>query len=67
MLSELQVPTLVIRAGDSDMFAPETLDKTRRVNPRVTAVELAGSHDLAGDNPDGLVDAVQTFLSRSGV
>jgi pimeloyl-ACP methyl ester carboxylesterase len=67
MLSELQVPTLVIRAGDSDMFAPETLDKTRRANPRVTAVELAGSHDLAGDNPDGLVDAVQTFLSRSGV
>ena len=53
MVSDLKVPTLVIRASESDMFAPETLDKTKAANPRVTGIEIAGSHDLAGDNPDG--------------
>ncbi len=67
MLSELQIPALVIRAADSDMFAPETLDKVRSANPRVTAIELAGSHDLAGDNPDGLVAAVRTFLAANAL
>ena len=67
MLSELEVPALVIRASESDMFAPETLDKARRANPRVTAIKLAGSHDLAGDNPDGLVEAVQGFLRSADV
>ena len=65
MLSELTIPTLVIRASESDMFAPETVEKVRAANPRVTAIELAGSHDLAADNPDGLVGAVQEFLRRN--
>ena len=43
MLSALEIPVLVIRASESDMF---------------------GSHDLAGDNPDGLVTAVRDFLMR---
>ena len=67
MLSELDVPALVLRASDSDMFAPETLDKVRGINPRVTGIELAGSHDLASDNPDGLVAAVRTFLNEAGL
>jgi len=67
MLSELDVSALVIRASDSDMFAPETLDKARQANSRVTAIELAGSHDLAGDNPDGLVAAVRGFLDEAGL
>jgi pimeloyl-ACP methyl ester carboxylesterase len=65
MLSELKVPALVIRAADSDMFAPETLDKVRAANPRLTAIQLAGSHDLAGDNPDGLVKAARDFLAAN--
>jgi pimeloyl-ACP methyl ester carboxylesterase len=67
MLSELQVPALVIRASGSDMFAAETLDKVRSISPQVTGIELAGSHDLAGDNPDGLVSAVRTFLDGAGL
>ncbi|MCC6779115.1 MAG: alpha/beta hydrolase [Hyphomicrobiales bacterium] len=66
MLSELEVPALVIRASGSDMFAPETLAKVRDLNPRIDAIELAGSHDLAGDDPDGLVRAVRAFLDRHG-
>jgi pimeloyl-ACP methyl ester carboxylesterase len=67
MLAELHVPALVIRASGSDMFAPETLDKVRGINPRVSAIELAGSHDLAGDNPDGLAAAVRKFLDEAGL
>lgn len=64
MLAELEIPILVIRASQSDMFAPETLDKVRGINPRVTAIEVAGTHDLAGDNPEGLVAAVTDFLRK---
>lgn len=67
MLSEMQIPTLLIRAEGSDMFAPETMDKVRAANPRIRGVELAGSHDLAGDNPDGLVKAVCDFLAASNL
>ena len=65
MLAELKCPILVVRASQSDMFAPETLAKVRAANPRITAVELTGSHDLAGDNPDGLVAVVREFLPRN--
>jgi esterase len=67
MLAEMKIPTLVIRADESDMFAPETLEKVRTLNPRLTAIELAGSHDLAGDNPDGLAAAVNDFLGKAGL
>jgi esterase len=65
MLQELKVPALVIRGSESDMFAPETLPKVLAVNPRVTTIELQGSHDLANDNPDGLITAVHEFLEHN--
>jgi pimeloyl-ACP methyl ester carboxylesterase len=67
MLSQLEIPVLVIRASGSDMFAPETLAKVRAANPRIATVELAGSHDLAGDNPDGLAAAVRAFLAQQAL
>jgi esterase len=63
MLAELKIPTLMIRATESDMFEAPTLDKARSLNPILTGIELAGSHDLAGDNPIGLSDAVNQFLA----
>ena len=63
MLGEMTIPTLVIRGSGSDMFAAETMDKVRSTNPRATVVEIAGSHDLAGDNPQGLSQAVNDFLA----
>ena len=65
MLGELTVPILVIRAARSDMFAPETLRKVRSTNPRVAALELDGSHDLANDNPQDLVAAVRNFVREN--
>ncbi len=67
MLGELKIPTLVIRGSASDMFASETVDKVRTTNPRATVVEIAGGHDLAGDNPQGLAQAVGDFLAKAGL
>ena len=30
-------------------------------------IEIAGSHDLAGDNPQGLAQAVNDFLADAGL
>jgi len=65
MLTEIQIPTLVIRASQSDMFAPETLEKVRSLNPRAKAIEIEGSH--AGDNPQGLSEAITAFLQDAGL
>jgi esterase len=67
MLSGLEIPALVVRGAQSDMLDAPTLDKARQANPRVTGIELAGGHDLAGDNPDGLAKALRAFLDGSGV
>lgn len=67
MLGEMKVPTLVIRASGSDMFASETKQKVRATNPRAKMVEIVGSHDLAGDNPYGLAAAVDDFLGETGL
>lgn len=67
MLSEMTIPTLVVRGSQSNMFEAATLAKVREMNPRATAIELEGSHDLAGDNPEGLAKAVGDFLTKSGL
>ena len=67
MLSDLKLPTLMIRATESDMFEAATLEKARTMNPQMVGIELAGSHDLAGDNPRGLAMAVKQFLIGAGV
>ncbi len=63
MLAELKIPALMIRATESDMFEAPTLEKARALNPKLAGIELAGSHDLAGDNPKGLSEAVNQFLA----
>ena len=39
------------------------MDKVRQVSPGAEVIELAGGHDLATNNPDGLVSAVKRFLA----
>ena len=67
MLTDMTIPTLVIRGSDSNMFEAATLEKVTQLNPRAKAIELAGSHDLAGDNPAGLTAAVGSFLDAAGL
>src|SRR5690606_5885265 len=61
-LAKVQCPTLVLRGKASDMFAPETADKVRATNPRITLVEIDGGHNIPGENPEGLKRAVTSFL-----
>jgi len=67
MLTEMAIPTLMIRASESDMFAAETLERVKSLNPRASAIALAGSHDLASDNPEGLTSAISDFLAKAGI
>lgn len=67
MLSDLSIPTLMIRATESDMFEAATLEKARTMNPQMVGIELAGSHDIAGDNPRGLAIAAKQFLVGAGI
>lgn len=64
LLADIKVPTLVVRASNSELFAAETMDKVRSTNPRAEVVELEGGHDLAHDNPDALVALVRQFIAK---
>lgn len=67
MLGEFSKPLLIVRGSHSDMLDAPTLDKARRVNPRLTGVTIESGHDLAGDNPDALVATVRDFLDGAGL
>lgn len=61
-LAKVQCPTLVLRGRSSDMFAPETVDKVKAANKNITLVEVDGGHNIPGENPEGLKQAVKKFL-----
>lgn len=62
LLAGLEIPILVLRGSASDMFEAPTLAKARAANPRLSALEIAGGHDLARDNPEAVVAAVRDFM-----
>ena len=61
-LGAVQCPILVVRGRRSDMFAEETAPKVKEANAKVTLVELDTGHNVGGEDPDGLVRAVEEFL-----
>ena len=62
VIGRVTCPTLVVRGTRSDMFAAETADRVRAANPRVRIEEIDTGHDVAGDDPDGLVNRVRPFI-----
>lgn len=62
MIAQIAIPSLVIRATESDLFEPQTLERAKTLNPKLVCVEIPGSHDLSGDNPIGLARVVIKFL-----
>jgi len=64
VLGEIACPVLVIRGAQSDMFAPETAAKVKAANPRIRLIEVAGGHNIAGDNPEGFLAAIGPFLKQ---
>ena len=61
-LGAVRCPILVVRGTRSDMFAEETVPKVKEANANVTLVELDTGHNVGGEDPDGLIRAVEKFL-----
>ncbi len=65
LIGEVRCPILSLRGARSDMYAPETAPKMKAANPRLQLAEVQDAgHDIAGDNPKGLVAALQPFLQE---
>ena len=62
-LARVAGPILVLRGTRSDMFAAEVVPKVRAANPNATVVEVEAGHDVAGQNPDALIEHVRAFLA----
>jgi pimeloyl-ACP methyl ester carboxylesterase len=64
-VARITCPTLVVRGGDSDIFAEETMRKMQEVIPdcAIVTVPRAG-HLVAGDNPADFLVAVHELLRR---
>ena len=63
VLAEVRCQTLVIRGSRSDLFALETVPRMRKVNPRFTVLEVDAPHDVAEENPEGFLAALNPFLA----
>jgi pimeloyl-ACP methyl ester carboxylesterase len=66
LLGEVLCPILSIRGERSDMYAPESVEKMKAANARLRVTEVANAgHDVAGDNPQGLLAALRPFLRET--
>ena len=64
-VAKITCPTLVVRGGDSDIFADETMQRMQQViaNCATVTVPHAG-HLVAGDNPVDFLAAVRNFYNK---
>lgn len=66
-VGKITCPTLVVRGGDSDIFADDTMRKMQQVIPNCSTVTVPrAGHLVAGDNPADFLTAVRDFLQRVG-
>ena len=62
-VSNIHVPTMLVRGLLSDVVDQKGVDHFRAAMPEATVVDVAGaSHMIAGDRNDVFSDAVITFL-----
>jgi esterase len=67
-VSKIKCPTLVVRGALSDVLTDESAERFARSLPngRWVRVEKSG-HNVQGDNPRALLDAIQTFFRDAGI
>ena len=66
-VSRITCPTLVVRGGDSDIFAEATMLQMQAVMPDCTGVTIPrAGHLVAGDNPVDFLAALRNLLRRVG-
>ena len=63
-VAKITCPTLVVRGGNSDIFADETMREMQQVIPCCEIVTVPGAgHLVAGDNPVDFLAAVRSFYA----
>jgi pimeloyl-ACP methyl ester carboxylesterase len=67
-VAKISCPTLIVRGGKSDVLTDEAAERFAHMLPhaRWVRVENAG-HNVQGDNPRGLLDAMNPFLRDLGL
>jgi esterase len=67
-LSRIRCPTLVVRGALSDVLTDDSAEKFARSLPdgRWVRVEKSG-HNVQGDNPSALLDAMLAFFREAGI
>lgn len=67
-ITRIGCPTLIVRGAQSDILSDEGAEKFAHMLPRArwVRVENAG-HNVHGDNPRGLLEAMHPFLSEIGL
>ncbi len=67
-VAKISCPTLILRGGKSDVLTDEAAERFAHMLPhaRWVRVENAG-HNVQGDNPRGLLDAMNPFLRDLGL
>jgi len=67
-VSKISCPTLIVRGGKSDVLSDDAAERFAHMLPhaRWVRVENAG-HNVQGDNPRGLLDAMNPFLREIGL
>ena len=67
-LSRIKCPTLVVRGALSDVLTDDAAEKFAHSLPdgRWVRVEKSG-HNVQGDNPRALLDAMLTFFREAGI
>jgi esterase len=67
-VSKISCPTLIVRGGKSDVLSDDAAERFAHMLPhaRWVRVENAG-HNVQGDNPRGLLDAMKPFLREVGL
>src|SRR5881396_830843 len=63
LIGEVRCPLLSMRGTRSDLYAAETVQKMQAANPRLQLVEVEAGHNIAGENPQGLIAALRPFLA----
>ena len=67
-VAKISCPTMIVRGGKSDVLTDEAAERFAHMLPhaRWVRVENAG-HNVQGDNPSGLLDAMNPFLRDLGL
>jgi esterase len=61
LIGEVRCPILSLRGARSDMYAPETAHKMKAANARLHVAEVDAGHDIAGENPQGFLAALNSW------